>query len=205
MTLVTISAAYGAGGSRIAPALARRLGVPFLGRPPVPELADADADDDDETRACDDGAGGGGLLSRIASIAVAWGTPVGMTADELLPDQERRRALEAEVEAFAADGRGVILGRGAVVLLHDDPRVLHVFLDGPVEARARRAMEIEGIDQRTAERRLARVDRFRRAYLEDLYGFDVREPGMVQLALEATALPLGGCVDVIAAAARARR
>ena len=169
----------------------------------MPELADADADD--ETRACDDGAGGGGLLSRIASIAVAWGTPVGMTADELLPDQERRRELESEVEAFAADGRGVILGRGAVVLLHDDPRVLHVFLDGPVEARTRRAMEIEGIDQRTAERRLARVDRFRRAYLEDLYGFDVREPGMVQLALEATALPLAGCVDVIAAAARARR
>ena len=45
MTLVTISAAYGAGGSRIAPALAERLGVPFLGRPPVPELLDdAEAD-----------------------------------------------------------------------------------------------------------------------------------------------------------------
>ena len=38
MTLVTISASYGAGGSRIAPALAERLGVPLLGRPPAPDL-----------------------------------------------------------------------------------------------------------------------------------------------------------------------
>ncbi len=30
--LVTISAAYGAGGSVVAPALAERLGVPFLQR-----------------------------------------------------------------------------------------------------------------------------------------------------------------------------
>ena len=35
MTLVTISAAYGTGGSRIAPALAERLGVPFLGEVPL--------------------------------------------------------------------------------------------------------------------------------------------------------------------------
>jgi cytidylate kinase len=204
VTLVTISAAYGAGGSRIAPALARRLGVPFLGRPAVPGLDSADDDDGDELWACDEGGSAGALLSRIASVAVAWGTPAGMTADELLPDQRRRRELEAEVDAFAEGGEGVILGRGAVVLLHGDPRALHVLLDGPPEARRLRAMEIEGIDRRTAERRRARVDRFRRAYLEDLYGFDVRAPGMIQLALEATALPLFGCVEAIAAAVRAR-
>ena len=32
MTLVAISASFGAGGSRIGPALAERLGVPFLDR-----------------------------------------------------------------------------------------------------------------------------------------------------------------------------
>ena len=36
MTLVTVAAFYGAGGSRVAPALAERLGVPFLGRPHLP-------------------------------------------------------------------------------------------------------------------------------------------------------------------------
>ena len=45
----------------------------------------------------------------------------------------------------------------------------------------RQAMEIEGIDQEAAERRLARVDRFRRAYVETFYGVDLREPGVCHL------------------------
>jgi cytidylate kinase len=198
MTLVTISASYGAGGSRVAPELAERLGVPFLGRPPEPGLVE-----DEEEQACEEGFGGAGrLLSRIASIAVSWGTPSGLTAEELLPDQARREELEAELRAFAQRGAGVVLGRGAVVVLHDDPHVLHVLLDGPVEARVRQAMVIEGIDRPTAARRLARVDRFRRAYVEELYGLDVREPGAFDLVLDSTSLPLDACVEIIAAAAR---
>lgn len=198
MTLVTISASYGAGGSRVAPDLARRLDVPFLARPPEP----GPVVEDEEEQACEEGFGGAGrLLSRIASIAVSWGTPSGLTAEELLPDQARREEVEAELRAFAAGGAGVILGRGAAVVLHDDPGALHVLLDGPVEGRVRQAMVIEGIDRPTAERRLARVDRFRHAYVEDLYGFDVREPGAFDLVLDTTSLPLDACVEIIAVAA----
>jgi len=198
MTLVTISASYGAGGSRVAPDLARRLGVPFLGRPPEPGAVL-----DDEAEAGEEGlgAGAGRLLSRIASIAVSWGTPSGLTAEELLPDQARREELEAELRAFADGGAGVVLGRGAAVVLHDDPRALHVLLDGPVDARIEQAMVIERIDRPTAERRLTRVDRFRRAYLEGLYGLDVREPGAFDLVLDSTSVPLDACVEIIAVAA----
>ncbi|MEA2247272.1 MAG: hypothetical protein QOH46_1801 [Solirubrobacteraceae bacterium] len=203
MTLVTISASYGAGGSRVGPELATRLGVPFLGRPTVPELVDAGAQTAAEEEVGDEGLAprAGGLLSWIASVAVSWGTPVGLTVEELLPDAARRRELELEVEAFAQGGAGVILGRGAAVVLHDDPRALHVLLDGPVEARVRQAMVIEGIDRPTAERRLSRVDQFRHAYLKDLYGVDVREPGSFHLVLDSTAIPLGGCVEILATAA----
>jgi hypothetical protein len=39
MPLVTVSASYGSGGSEVAPALARRLDVPFVDRVVSPELA----------------------------------------------------------------------------------------------------------------------------------------------------------------------
>jgi cytidylate kinase len=206
MTLVTIAASYGAGGSRVAPDLARRLGIPFLGRPAVPELDAIDHDTGQEAEAANEGFGGGrsGLLSRLASLAVCWGTPAGLTAEELLPDETRRRELEQEVHAFAAAGPGVILGRGAAVLLHDDPRALHVFLDGPAEHRVQQAMVIEGIDQRTAEQRRLRTDRFRHAYVEDLYGVNVREPGVFHLVLDSTAIALEDCVELIAGAATRR-
>ena len=155
--------------------------------------------------AADESAGSlpGRLFSRLVSIGVAWGTPAGMTLDELLPDQTARREIEQEILDLAASGAGVILGRGAVVVLHDDPNALHVLLDGPVEARVRQAMALEGIDQRTAEQRLARVDRFRRAYLDTLYGVDPHETGICHLVLDSTAIGLGECVDLIVAAARA--
>jgi len=202
MTLVTIAASYGAGGSRVAPDLARRLGVPLLERPPVPGLLNDEGDE--EAQAADERLGAGGLLSKLTSIAVAWGTPPGLSAEELLPDEARRQALDQEVLAFAASGRGVILGRGAAVLLHDDPRVLHVLLDGPEHARVEQAMAIEGIDRETAERRRTRLDRFRRAYLRDLYGVDVREPGVFHLVLDSTAIALDDCAELIADAARRR-
>jgi cytidylate kinase len=198
MTLVTIAASYGAGGSRIAPALASALGVPLLGRPPVPHLLG------DEAAAADERLGSGGLLSKLASMAVAWGTPAGMRVEDLLPDEERRREAEEEVRGFAARGGGVILGRGAAVVLRDDPRALHVFLDGPVEARVEQAMRIEGIDRATAKERLSRIDGYRRAYLECLYGVDAREPGLFHLTLDSTAIALEGCVRILAEAAGAR-
>ena len=192
MTLVTISAAYGCGGSRIAPALAERLGVPFLGRPPAPDL-DAEVEEPS-----------GRLLSRLASLGLAWGTPGGMELDELLPDQVAREQIEREVRELAAAGEGVILGRGAAVILHDDERALHVLLDGPKEARVHQAMAIECLDHEAAERRLARVDRFRRAYVETVYGVDLHEPGICHLVLDSTAIPLDDCVELIAAAAMSR-
>ena len=199
MTLITIAALYGAGGSRVAPELARRLDVPFLERPRVPELEGGE-----EARAADERLGRGRLLSWIASIAVSWGTPAGLTAEELLPDEARRRELECEVREFASAGRGVILGRGAAVLLRDHPYALHVLLDGPEDARVEQAMAIEQIDRETAERRLARMDRFRRAYLEGLYGVDASRPGVFHLALDSTAIALDDCVEIIADAARRR-
>ena len=197
MTLVTVAASYGAGGSRVAPQLALRLGVPFLGRP-----SDHAASAGEEAEAANEGLGAGRLLSRCASVAVAWGTPPGLTTDELLPDEPRRRELEREVHAFAKPGRGVILGHGAAVLLRSDPRALHVLLDGPAHARATQAMAIEGIDRETAERRLTHTDRFRRAYLEDLYGVDLTAPGVFHLTLDSTAITLADCVEIIAHAAQ---
>ena len=61
MTLVAISASYGAGGSRVGPALAERLGVPFVDRAiPMAVAERLDVSPDDAT-AYDEQAPGGWL------------------------------------------------------------------------------------------------------------------------------------------------
>lgn len=144
------------------------------------------------------------MLSKLASMAVSWGTPPDLRAEDLLPDEARRREFEREVKALAETGRGVVLGRAGVVILRDDPRALHVLLEGPREARIQQAIAIEGIERAEACRRLDRTDRYRRAYLEDLYGVDPTEPGTFHVRLDSTTLSLDACVELLALAVRSR-
>ena len=60
-----------------------------------------------------------GLLSKLGSIGLAWGTPAGMELEDLVPGETRRREIEAELRGARA--RGVVLGRAAAFLLRDDP------------------------------------------------------------------------------------
>jgi cytidylate kinase len=86
------------------------------------------------------------------------------------------------------------------VLLREDPRVLRVLLTGPPARRIEQAMAIEGIDRKTAARRLERTDRARIAYHQTLYCVDPRKPELYHLMVDSTAIPFETCVELIAAA-----
>ena len=160
MALVAISSPYGAGGSRVAPALAERLGVPFLDRPAGTEPEHED--------------GGGGCCPSSARSGWrggprrAWSS---RTSYRATPAGARSRP---SCGACRTQGGGVVLGRAAAVLLREDPRVLRVLLTGPPARRIEQAMAIEGIDRETAARRLERTDRARLAYHQTLYCVDPR-------------------------------
>jgi cytidylate kinase len=197
MPVVTISASYGSGGSEVAPALARRLGVKFVDRVVSPETAHrlAQAEND-------------GLFWRLIRSVTPAG---GLTAGSIHAERELherfhdRESLEAALRGAAADGDVVILGRAGALALRDGPRALHVRLDGPREARVLRAIEIESIDEATARQRLAETDRARERFVRDIYGLDPADPGLYTLVLDGTAYTTESCVEIIAAAVAAPR
>jgi cytidylate kinase len=98
----------------------------------------------------------------------------------------------------------VILGRAGAVVLRDQPRVLHVRLDGPPEARLLQAMHVLGVERPVAERRIKETDHARHAYVRHFYHADARDPALYHLIIDSTALDLGACVELIAEAAEAR-
>ena len=201
-TLIALSAAYGAGGSIIGPALARRLDVPFVDRAIPLAVADRlDVPYDDA--AAHDEKGRAGLLERVLSgfIGGDTGVPTPLPAEAFSSD-DFRRATEEVLLQQAATGAGLILGRGAVVLLREDPRALRVRLDGPPERRVRQAMRIEGLEQDVAERTRARFDRAHEAYFRQFYGVGIQDPGLYHLALDSTSIEFDTCVEMIAAAAK---
>jgi hypothetical protein len=204
MGTVTIAATYGAGGSVIAPAVARRLELPFIDRAIPVALAHeihepldaALADDADRTPRV------ARLLDRVfATSGLFVGVPASPEQRGALPEIARTE----QVLRHIADTTGaVILGRAGVFALKDHQGVLHVRLDGDVEARRRAAAVRHGVDMATATRAQQQTDRARRAYVEHFYPRagawnDLRH---YHVTLDSTAISHNACIEIIVTAAQ---
>jgi cytidylate kinase len=132
------------------------------------------------------------------------GGPAPLPADIVSPE-DFRHATEEVLLQQAGTGEGVILGRGAVVLLGDRADVLRVRLDGPAEARARQATQFDrSLDLERAERTLREFDRTHAAYLQQFYGADIRDCDLYHIVLDSTAIEIETCVEILERAARSR-
>jgi cytidylate kinase len=204
MSLVTLSATYGAGGSEVGPALAQRLGVPFVDRLIPSDVAARLAVPLTSAFAHDEVSGGvmARALTSLAPIGQAFGA--GAPATEPVADRDFREMTEQVVFERAESGHGVILGRAAAVVLCNDPRALHVRLDGPREARLLQAMRLQAIGRAAAERRMRETDRARHAYVHHFHRADARDPTLYHLLIDSTVIDLTECVEIIALAAEGR-
>ena len=206
MTLVALSASYGAGGSVVGPALAERLCVPFIDRAIPLAVADRLEVPYDDAAAHDEHVSTG-WLERVLSGFVGGdtGVPAPLPADTF-SSEDFRRATEEVLLHQAQTGEGVILGRGSVVVLRSEPSALRVRLDGPARERVRQAMQLDpSLDAESAERARAQFDRTHAAYLQQFYGVEVGDSALYHLVLDSTAIDLDVCVELIVRAAQALR
>jgi len=201
---VTIAATYGAGGSVIGPAVAKRLGLPFVDRAIPSSIVKkihgplTTALTDDSTRRSD--------VGRLLNSALSY---TGLFAGVPLADEHRGIALdvaetEVAIRKLADAGGAVILGRAGVFVLADRTDVFHVRLDGDREARCRAAMEHEGLDHETAARNLHEIDHARRAYVSHFYprAGAWEDPRHYHMVLDSTAISSEACVEIITRGAR---
>jgi cytidylate kinase len=229
--VVTISATYGAGGARVGPAVARRLGVPFVDRAIPGAVAKGIGCSLEEALHHDDRAPTG--LDRLlagaarlpgASLSGVEAAYVGATGPEgrLLYDREFVEHTEHVIRAVGGRG-GVVLGRAAAVVLADVPHALHVRLDGPRERRLEQAAALRRSGGEDAPpdrgerddttgaawhpptlRDLDDNDRARAAYVRRFYRTDPAAPGLYHLLVDSTAVALTTIVDVVERLARER-
>jgi len=200
--VVTISASYGAGGSVIAPAVAKRLDLPLVQRPITSDVAAQmvstlrEAHDDERPER---------PLSRLFGTTVrllSQGTYFAVPLTEI--EDEVGRQLAAGIEEAARRGGQVALAPGARFVVGDLPGALHVRLDGPVERRCERAAHIEKIDLAAARVRQRETDEARSLYVRHVYHARWDDAALYHLIIDTTALPIESCIDLIVTAASAR-
>jgi cytidylate kinase len=205
--VVTLSAVYGAGGSVVGPAVAERLGVPFVDRA-IPVSVAESAGVTVETALAYDGRAEHGLGKLLAAAARVPNVTLGgleswLPESGVVSEEELVRQTEAVICEAARTTGGVILGRAGALVLAGQPGVLHVRLTGPEEARLRLAMERGGLTEEVARRRLRDNDRAREAYVRHFYRADPADPEHYHLVIDSTVVPLDTVAEVVARAARA--
>jgi len=206
MPVVTLSGAFGAGGAIIGPAVAERLGVPFVDRAIPARVANELGVSLQDALARDEQVRGwfSRLLASAAPISGEY--LLGYDAPKLaaLSDSAFCERTQAAIRATVAGGSGVILGRAGMLVLRDHPGALHVRLDGDPDRRAWQAARAEGMSETKARAMLERIDALRADYLRHFYRADPADPRLYHMVLDSTRLAFDACVDVIVAAARAR-
>ncbi len=204
MGVVTFSAAYGAAGAEVAPAVAERLGLPFHDRA-IPaqvagrlgvSVAEAEANDETVVR---------GLWRLVASLGTMPDPVGGVLPTSALPDARAYREQTERVLAEIADGAGgVVLGRAGAMVLRNRPDVLHVRLDGPRELRLAAAVERSGRPRDEVRREMEGNDRTREAYVRHFYRTDPAAAKHYHLVVDSTALAIETVVELVVVAARSR-
>jgi len=205
--VVTLSAAFGAGGSIVGPAVAERLGVPFVDRA-IPVMVAESCGVPVETALAHDGIAEHGLGKLLAAAARVPNVTLGgleswLPEPGVVPEDELVRHTEEVIREVARTTGGVILGRAAAFVLANQPGVLHVRLTGPEPARLRSAMQRGALDEETARRRLRENDRAREAYVRHFYRADPADPSTYHLVVDTSVVPLEAVIDMVERAAGA--
>jgi cytidylate kinase len=208
---VTLTASYGAGGSYVAPAVATALGLPLLDRA---ISADVAAKLHVSVQEAEGGEVKRSLVDRFIGVLAPLSSGVlGAGTDAAPPDADFTRTDDADLfrqqaEAImrtALESGAVIHGRAGAAAFQAEPGVLHVRLSGPADACIVQAARIENVSLEQARRAQPEVDRARAHYVRRLYNVSIGDPGLYDLQIDSTRVPLDTCVDLIVQAYRGLR
>ena len=202
--LITLSRQIGAGGSRVAEAVAEALSFRLVDRALVDSVAvragvhPADVARLEERTP--------GFLERFLHASAAELPDLFVPPTGALEDFEEAklvRATRALVRELAAEGRVLIIGRGAWAILADAPDALHVRIVAPHAHRVAQIVERLRTHPKAAQSLLARSDAERARYFQEYYGLDVDDPTHFDLVLNSARLGIEGAAALIVARARA--
>lgn len=205
--LVTITRQYASGGSEIARLAADRLSWMLIDNEFVDQVARLAGVSPDEVARREERAPG--LLENLArTLAVASPEMFVTTGEHPMPTENDEVTLvkmtERVIEEAAADGRVVLVGRGAQALLATRRNALHVYVVASKPFRKKIAIERLGVSAADADKVLEATDQQRDRYVKTNYGRDRQDLTQYDMVLNAERLGFEGAAELIVAEVRRR-
>jgi len=188
MATITVSRHYGSGGRKVAARVRELLDYRFFDTLFMQQIATdvglsqremADFSEEDyKVRS---------FLDRLTSInpaemVVNPNSAINPAASRL-DDADSINLVKLAVRVAYEHDNMVIVGRGAQVILRDQPHVLHVLVVAPLATRLKRLQEIEGLSLQEASRQIESRDKAVQQYLSRFYGVQWDDPYLYHLVI----------------------
>lgn len=190
--MICVSREYGARGAAMARTVAERLGFQFYSQELIQEIAEVARVRQQLVASLDER-----LQDRISEWVVGLMKRDGFTPSDYL------RNLSKVVLTLARHGRGVVVGRGAHFIL-ERKSTLRVRVVSPLDTRAARIAQRDGLSLDEARATIRRIDAERVAFNRRHYGANLADPVNYDLIVNTGTLGLEGATNQVVAAFESR-
>jgi cytidylate kinase len=117
---------------------------------------------------------------------------------ESLDEAQCVTLIQRAIRAAFQQGNMVIVGRGGQAVLKDQPEVLHVRLEAPLDVRIMRIEDRDGLSYSEAEELVRRRDTAAAAYLQRFYDIDWNDPLLYHMVLNTGRWTVAEAAKIIA-------
>lgn len=223
MTIITISRQYGSGGDEIAERVGQILDYKHFDKRMIIQAAqetglsehEITGFSEEETHRVQ------GFLDRLfnrgtsTTVGHVWRQDIYGTrySEEVrLSEEVIVTLVQKAVRGAAAAGNLIIIGRGAQVILRDEPGIIHVRIEAPMEERIirvkdqlRQTEKMDNTDielRRHAQDRIIERDAASTDYLRRFYNVDWADPLLYHLVINTGKMSIFQAAEIIVATVR---
>ena len=164
--VITIERQYGSGGRITGMRLAEELGIHYYDEEILKMTSETSAIGEQYFRLADEKAGNNLLYRTVTNMKPELSAPV--KDGHKLTSPENLFRFQSELIRELADNEScIIIGRCADYVLKDNPDVIRLFFYAPLEDCIRRVVDQNGISAKEAEKKIAKIDKYRAEYEEN--------------------------------------
>ena len=203
--LITVTRQYASGGSDIARLVAKALGWTLIDNEFVDQVARRAHLPAAEVAQLEERAPG--LLERLARTLAAASPEMFISGSAPPVDADEATIVmmtERVIAEAAAEGRVVLVGRGAQAMLAQRDNALHAYVIASKPWRRKLAVERLGVDAANVDKVVDETDKQRDQYVNAYYGRDRQDLTAYDLVLNAERLGFEGAAALVVAEAKRR-
>jgi cytidylate kinase len=203
--LITVTRQYASGGSDIARLVAKALGWTLIDNEFVDQVARRAHLPAAEVAQLEERAPG--LLERLARTLAAASPEMFISTSTPPVDADEETVVkmtERVIAEAAAEGRVVLVGRGAQAMLAQRDNALHAYVIASKPWRRKLAVERLGVDAANVDKVVDETDKQRDHYVRSHYGRDRQDLTRYDLILNAERLGFDGAAALVVAEAKRR-